>query len=130
MTISDACPTRDQARVQDAVWALAGRMGIEVVEPARTREQSTCCGDSFYGEIPKEKVLSAMRAKARTMPEAEVVVYCVSCAKSMFNGGLRPRYLVDLLFDEETVPGTLDPDVWHAELNEFMETHTGEEGPR
>jgi hypothetical protein len=130
MTIIDACPTRDQTRVHAAVRTLAERMGIEIVEPLRTREESTCCGDSFYGDVSKEKVLNAMRAKARSMPEDDVLVYCVSCSKSMFNGGLSPYYLVDLLFDEATTPGTLDPDEWHAELDEFMETHTGEEGTR
>ena len=40
------------------------------------------------------------------MPAEDVVVYCVSCAKAMFIGGKRPRYLVDLLFGEATVPGT------------------------
>ncbi len=54
----------------------------------------------------------------------EVLVYCVSCAKAMFIGGKRPRYLIDLLFDEETIPKTLDPDLWHHELDVFIESHT------
>ncbi len=57
------------------------------------------------------------------MPAEDVVVYCVSCAKAMFIGGKRPRYLVDLLFGEETVPGTLDLDAWHAEIDEFTRNH-------
>ena len=54
----------------------------------------------------------------------EVLVYCVSCAKSMFIGGKRPHYLIDLLFNEETIPKTLDPDLWHQELDAFIESHT------
>ena len=127
MTILDACPTRDQARVHDAVRTLAERMNIAVVEPSRTREDSSCCGDTFYGELPTQKVLEGMRAKAATMPLDDVIVYCVSCAKSMFNGGKRPRYLIDLLFGEDTVRGTCDPDAWHSELDAFIEAH-GEDG--
>jgi len=41
----------------------------------------------------------------------------------MFIGGKRPKYLVDLLFGESTVPKTYDPDQWHKELDEFIETH-------
>jgi len=38
-------------------------------------------------------------------------------------GGEKPQYLVDLLFEDETIPKTYDPDEWHKELNEFMEKH-------
>jgi Fe-S oxidoreductase len=124
MSIIDACPTRDQTRVHDAVRTLAQRMNITLVEPRNTRTKSTCCGDSCYGEISTDKVLEQMKKKAAEMPAEEVLVYCVSCTKSMFNGGLRPRYLVDLLFNEETIPKTLDPDLWHRELDVFIQSHT------
>lgn len=123
MTILDACPTRDQARVHDAVRGLAARMNISLVEPGRTRERGTCCGDSFYGALPAEDVIGQMKAKGEEMPPGDILVYCVSCAKSMFIAGRRPRYLVDLLFGEETVPGTLHPDDWHRELDGFIERH-------
>jgi len=125
MTIIDACPTRDQKRIHEAVRALAGRMNISIVEPARTREKGTCCGDTFYGALPTGRVIEQMRAKGNEMPLDEILVYCVSCSKSMFNAKKRPRYLVDLLFAEATVPGTTDPDAWHRELDAFMAAHGG-----
>jgi Fe-S oxidoreductase len=127
MTVIDACPTRDQPRIHNAVRRLAERMNITVVEPERTREQSTCCGDTFYGALPVDEVLSQMKAKAASMPVADVIVYCVSCAKSMFNGGKNARYLIDLLFDEETEPQTCNPVAWHKELDEFIASHTDNE---
>jgi hypothetical protein len=98
-------------------------MNIALVEPERTREKGTCCGDSFYGALPSEGVIEQMKAKGEEMPAGDILVYCVSCGKSMFVAGRRPRYLVDLLFAEETVPGTFDPDRWHAELDAFIEIH-------
>jgi hypothetical protein len=65
-----------------------------------------------------------MKNKASQMPAEEVLVYCVSCAKAMFIGGKRPRYLIDLLFNEETTPQTIDLDQWHQELDEFIQNHT------
>ncbi|MFH2041782.1 MAG: heterodisulfide reductase-related iron-sulfur binding cluster, partial [Acidobacteriota bacterium] len=123
MTVIDACPTRDQDRVHDAVRALAERMNISLIEPTRTKRKSTCCGDTFFGVLPAEQVIDQMKAKAAEMSVDQVLVYCVSCSKSMFIGGKRPRYLVDLLFAEETVPKTYDPDQWHKELDEFIENH-------
>ena len=125
MTIIDACPTRDQDRIHDAVRGLAAKMNIRIVEPARTRRQSTCCGDVLFGHAPAAEVVQQMQAKAAEMPLDDIVVYCVSCAKAMFVGGRRPRYLVDLLFGEETVPQTIEPEAWHGELEAFVETHRG-----
>lgn len=123
MSINDACPTRERTGVHDAVRALLSMMNIRLVEPARTRTHGICCGDSCYGEIPTEDVKKLMAKRASEMPADDVVVYCVSCAKAMFIGGKRPRYLTDLLFGEETVPGTLDPDAWHKELDDFTRDH-------
>ena len=110
MTIIDACPTRDQTRVHDAVRELAGRMNISLVEPRRTKTKSTCCGDISWGTIPTKDVVKQMKKKASQMPVEDIIVYCVSCVKAMFVGGKRPRYLVDLLFEEDTVPQTYEPD--------------------
>lgn len=123
MTVLDACPTRNQARVHDAVRALLGKMNIRVVEPEFTREKGACCGDSFYGLLPVDQVKARMALRASQMPREDVVVYCVSCVKAMHIGGKRPRYLVDLLFGEGTDSGTFEPDAWHAELQDYISRH-------
>ncbi|MBM3307544.1 MAG: (Fe-S)-binding protein [Candidatus Eisenbacteria bacterium] len=123
MSVLDACPTRDQARVHDAVREVVRRMNVTLVEPKRTRAEGTCCGDSLWGEAPADRVADAMRRKAATMPADEIVVYCVTCAKAMALGGKRPRYLVDLVFGEETAPGVTDPTEWHRQLDEYIESH-------
>lgn len=124
MTIIDACPTRDQDRVHIAVRKLIRKMNINLIEPVKTREKSTCCGDSFYGEIPTEKVKEQMVKKGSEMPVDDVIVYCVSCSKSMFIAGKKPRFLADLLFSEKTLPLTYDPDKWHSELREYIAAHS------
>lgn len=125
MSIIDACPTRDQRRIHDAVRALAARMNIVIVEPERTRDKGACCGDTFYPALPVAEVVERMQARGSEMPLEDILVYCVSCSKSMFVAGKRPGYLLDLLFAEETLPGTFAPDEWHRELDLFMECHRG-----
>lgn len=119
MTILDACPTRNESIVHDAIRTLLRRMNIEVIESEKTRETGSCCGDSYYGKKPVEYVMERMRSRADEMPVENVVVYCVSCVKSMYLGGKKPRYLVDLLFSECTDPQTYEPDAWHEELDTF-----------
>jgi hypothetical protein len=41
----------------------------------------------------------------------------------MFVGGKRPRYMIDLLFGEETVPKTFEPDEWHRQLDDYIDRH-------
>jgi hypothetical protein len=123
MTIIDACPTRDQDRIHNAVRALADKMNISIIEPGKTRRKSTCCGDTFFGKLTTEQVIVKMKEKAFEMPVEDIIVYCVSCSQSMFIGGKRPRYMVDLLFAEDTIPKPYDPDQWHKELDDFMEKH-------
>lgn len=123
MSILDACPTRSEERVHEAIRTLLRRMNILVVEPRRTRTHGICCGDSFYGEIPVDAVKDLMKKRAGDMPAEDVIVYCVSCIKAMHIGGRKPRYLVDLLFGEPTEAGTFEPDAWHAELQEYIDRH-------
>jgi hypothetical protein len=76
-----------------------------------------------YGSLPVEQVKEKMRGRAKEMPREDVVVYCVSCIKSMHIGGKRPRYVVDLLFGQETQPREFEPDVWHGSLKKYIEAH-------
>ena len=123
MSIHDACPTRTEARVHDAVRTLLKNMNIEIVEAEYTRDKAVCCGDSFYGTIPAEQVKVEMKKRADQMPCEDVVIYCVSCIKAMYIGGKKPRYLVDLLFGEQTSPAVFEPDAWHTQLEEFVSAH-------
>lgn len=123
MSIVDACPTREETRIHKAIRSLLNKMNITLVEPENTRTSSTCCGDSYYGLIPKDKVIEQMLKRASEMPRNEVAVYCISCIKAVFNGRKKPRYLIDLLFNQETDPKPSDPDIWHTELRQYIEEH-------
>lgn len=124
MTILDPCPARNRPRILDAVRELAGRMNIVLIEPEKNREKGTCCGDSFYGKLPVERVNERMVKRAGEMPVDNVITYCVSCIKSMHIGGKSPRYLVDLLFGETTEPRTFETNAWHRELEAYIENHS------
>lgn len=123
MSIHDACPTRTEKRVHSAIRKLLERMNIEIIEPENTRSKATCCGDSLYGSLSVELVKEQMKKRSSEIPCDNVVVYCVSCIKAMHIGGKTPRYIIDLLFEEKTQIGTFEPDLWHNELNKFIEKH-------
>lgn len=123
MAIHDACPTRTEERVHNAVRILLTRMNITVIEPMYTRKKAICCGDSFFAALPADEIKEQMINRASQMPVQDVVVYCVSCVKSMHIGGKTPRHLVDLLFNEPTDAGIFEPDDWHSELQAYINAH-------
>ncbi len=123
MSVHDPCPVRTEARVHNAVRSLLKKMNIKIVEAEKIKNKSICCGDSAWGRLPADRVKEKMKNRADQMPETDVVVYCISCIKSMHIGGKIPRHLVDLLFGDATRIGTYEPDAWHAELEAYIEDH-------
>jgi Fe-S oxidoreductase len=123
MTVHDACPVRTESRVHDAIRLLLDRMNIKVVETKNNRAHSICCGDDFYPQLTISKVKKQMKKRAAEMPREDVVVYCVSCVKSIYIGGKTPRYIPDLLFDEPTEIGIYETEAWHKQINDYANTH-------
>jgi Fe-S oxidoreductase len=64
MTILDACPTQSQTQVHQAIRALLHQMNIQLIEPAKTGIQGTCCGDSFWGILSPGDVKEKMRERS------------------------------------------------------------------
>ena len=123
MSVHDACPIRGKPQVHSAIRSLLHKMNIKVVETQYHGERSICCGDDYYPSLPLEQVHKKMKNRADSMPCDDVVVYCVSCVKSMYIGGKTPHYMVDLLFGETTKPGVFDTIEWHNQLQEYIDRH-------
>ena len=123
MSVHDACPVREKPQIHAAIRSLLQKMNIEVIEVKNHGTDSICCGDSYYPALPLEQVHENMTNRANSMPCGDVVVYCVSCIKSMFIGGKKPRYMIDLLFNEATTPETYDTVEWHNQLQSYIDAH-------
>lgn len=123
ISIQDPCPVRTNTKVHDAIRFLLQKMNITVIEAKNIRTNSSCCGDSLYPSAPIEKIHEKMIERAESMPCEDVCVYCVSCIKSMHIGGKKPRYILDLLFNESTDPQVYDTVEWHDALNVYIKAH-------
>lgn len=123
MSLHDACPTKSDEAVTFAIRKLLQRMNITLAEAELNRKNAPCCGDSFYPGLREAAIIEKMRERAEQMPCDDVVVHCISCVKSMTNGGKKPRYLLDLVFGEQTEPGELSPSIWHKEMQIFISKH-------
>ncbi|MDN5298079.1 MAG: hypothetical protein PWP51_632 [Clostridiales bacterium] len=123
VSVHDPCPVREKPEVHAAVRSLLSKMNIVIRETAYHGTHSICCGDDLYPKAALDTVHAHMQRRAQAMPADDVCVYCVSCIKSMTIGGKRPRYLVDLLFNEATDPGVCDTVEWHRTLDCYIDLH-------
>mgnify|MGYP000846045438 FL=1 len=123
LSVHDSCSFRKKPQVHQAVRSLLDKMHIEVVESACSGTKSICCGDNFYPHVSIEEVNAFQKKRAAQMPCQDVAVYCVSCIKSMAIGGKTPHHMMDLILGLPTEPGETRLDVYHKELDDYIEEH-------
>ncbi len=122
MSIQDTCSARAEPEYLEAVRTLLSRMNIVLKEPAHTGAKARCCGQVMYGKLPEEKVEFQMKKRADEMPREEVVTYCASCIMAMTVGGKKPRFILDLIFGEETELKD-GIEAWNRRLLDFRKSH-------
>lgn len=127
MSIQDTCSSRSMPEIQATIRRLLERMNITLVEPERSGIKVKCCGQTLYGKTDIDKVKSFMIGRASEMPCNDVVVYCSSCIMSMTQGGKQPRYILDLIFDENTELKD-DIETWNVKLADFRKNHLRKTG--
>ena len=123
LSVHDSCSFRKKPQVHQAVRSLLDKMHIEVVESPFSGTKSICCGDNFYGHIPTDEVRAFQKKRAAQMPCQDVAVYCVSCIKSMAFGGKTPHHMLDLVLGEPTEVQEMRLDVYHDEIDRYIEEH-------
>jgi Fe-S oxidoreductase len=103
VTVHDACVTRFDAPIQDAVRGIAVEKGVSVVEMLHSRKNTLCCGDGGSVEY-KDPLLSDAWKTSRMNETAgtPVITYCAGCAQAL-KGNAPVFHIIDLLFD----PGCL-----------------------
>lgn len=123
VSVHDSCSYRMKPQVHAAVRSILRKMGVEIVESDFSGTSSICCGDNLYGRAPLEQVTAFQKKRAAQMPCRDVVVYCVSCIKSMAIGGKTAFHIVDLLLNEPTEPQDTNLVTYHAALQRYIDEH-------
>lgn len=123
ISVHDSCSYRPKPQVHAAVRDILKRMNFKIIEAEYHGTRSICCGDNFYPALSVERVNELQKKRADQMPCDEVAVYCVSCIKSMHIGGKKARHMVDLVLGEATEPQVYQTDLWHQQVNDYIEAH-------
>lgn len=123
VSVHDSCSFRKKPQVHSAVRSLLGKMNIKIVESEFSKSKSICCGDNLYPHISMEKTNEFQRKRASQMPCQDVVVYCVSCIKSMTIGSKTAHHMADLILNEETDPQETRLDLYHEAVQLYIDSH-------
>lgn len=123
VSVHDSCSYRPKPQVHAAVRSILRKMNMKIIDCKYSGTKSICCGDNFYPHIPIEEVTAFQKKRAAQMPCQDVVVYCVSCIKSMAIGGKTPHHMVDLVLNEETDPQETRIDIYHDAVNQYINEH-------
>lgn len=123
VSVQDSCAYRPKPQVHNAVRSLLEKMNIRVIDSEFSKIKSICCGDSYYPILPIEEIHKKQKERAMQMPCEDVVVYCVSCIKSMTIGGKTAHHMLDLLLNQKTEPQELNIEIYHDDLDKYIEVH-------
>lgn len=119
--IQDCWRSRDRRDEQDAVRNLLAKMRVEVIEPAKTKEQTEFCGASLYRAQPPrnpklapkhyvdgaagkfiphspEEQKEIMQEYCRQFCNNKVVCYCHYCLEGLLMGEADAVHLAAMLF--------------------------------
>lgn len=105
--LHDPCPVRRDRTQQDAVRSLLKKAGVKVVECARSRDKTVCCGNIAMLRAADPKKSAAMRAERLHEIPAHLPVasYCAGCVDAFASEGCDSAHLVELLVKKSSARG-------------------------
>ncbi|HEY8910911.1 MAG TPA: heterodisulfide reductase-related iron-sulfur binding cluster [Desulfosporosinus sp.] len=111
VAVQDACTTRHEPAIQDAVRHILTRLGYDVEELPYNKEQTKCCGfgglTSFANPELGKKIVEDRISESAT----DYVAYCAMCRDNFAAKGKRTFHLLDLIFGTNLEEAAIRPRV-------------------
>ncbi len=97
LIIQDPCSARHNEPWLNAVRSLAGKCGIAIREPERTRATTACCGhggNQWCADRNASRAMAQLRARQLGGP---TLTSCILCRENLAAQGLETWHLLDIL---------------------------------
>ena len=111
VAVQDACTTRHEPVIQDAVRHILARLGYEIEELPYSKEETKCCGfgglTSFANPELAKKIVEDRISESAT----DYVAYCAMCRDNFAAKGKRTFHLLDLIFGTNLEEAAIRPRV-------------------
>ncbi|MGC8493916.1 MAG: pyridine nucleotide-disulfide oxidoreductase/dicluster-binding protein, partial [Syntrophobacteraceae bacterium] len=100
LAVHDACSTRHEKHIQEAVRNILRRLGCEVEELALSGEKTECCGYGGLMFFANPELAKNVIDRRIGLSESDYLAYCAMCRDYLASRGKRTWHLLDLLFGE------------------------------
>ena len=111
VAVQDACTTRHEPVIHDAVRHILTRLGYEIEELPYSKERTKCCGfgglTSFANPELAKKIVEDRINESTT----DYVAYCAMCRDNFAAKGKRTLHLLDLMFGTDLDQAATRPSV-------------------
>ncbi|MHB8075145.1 pyridine nucleotide-disulfide oxidoreductase/dicluster-binding protein [Desulfosporosinus fructosivorans] len=111
VAVQDACTTRHEPVIHDAVRSILSKLGYEVEELPYSKELTKCCGfgglTSFANPVLAKKIVEERINESTT----DYVAYCAMCRDNFASKGKRTFHLLDLIFGTDLEAAAIKPSV-------------------
>lgn len=111
IAVQDACTTRHEPVIHDAVRHILTKLGYEVEELPYSKELTKCCGfgglTSFANPDLAKKIVADRISESTT----DYVAYCAMCRDNFASKGKRTFHLLDLIFGTDLDKAAIRPSV-------------------
>jgi len=98
-SIHDACPTRYNTEIQDAIRYIVNEMGYKIEESEYSREKTICCGMGGMVLPANKEIFDIVSGNAaRNFKVDHIITYCASCREAMVRSGKKSVHILDLVF--------------------------------
>ena len=96
--LHDSCGARGDAHTQEAIRALARRLGCELVDTPYSGDRSPCCGYGGLTAYANREVAAEMSEKCLERSDAPYVSYCMACRDRFARQGRESRHILELCY--------------------------------
>ena len=96
--LHDSCGARGDSHTQQAIRALAGQMGCELVDTPYSGDRSPCCGYGGLTAYANREVAKEMTQKCLERSDLPYISYCMACRDRFAREGRKSHHILELIY--------------------------------
>ena len=96
--LHDSCGARGDADTQNAIRALAARLGCTLVDTDFSGDRSPCCGYGGLAAYANREVAAELTEKCLERSDAPYISYCMACRDRFARQGRESRHILELCY--------------------------------
>ncbi|MDR3586223.1 MAG: heterodisulfide reductase-related iron-sulfur binding cluster [Desulfosporosinus sp.] len=111
VAVQDACTTRHEPVIHEAVRHILTKLGYEVEELPFSKELTKCCGYGGLTSFANPELAGKIVEERIGESPTDYVAYCAMCRDNFASKGKRTFHLLDLIFGTDLDKAAIRPSV-------------------